>query len=286
MLMVMAVVFSCKKSSTQTVSPAEGFSKLPQYIPVSQGAVPEASGIADSRVNPGYLWVEEDSGNPPQLYLMAHDGKIIKALLLENGANRDWEDIAVGAGPDNAKAYVYIGDIGDNNLAMEEYVFYRFEEPLVSADKVTAYDKLFFTYPDGPHDAEAFLVDGITKDIYLITKRDEKSRVYVLPYPQDTAGVNHALYVADLTFNGVVSAALSPDNKEIILKTYTTLYYYQRNTAESIGATLAGKPSTLGYQLEAQGEAVTFATDHSGFYTLSEKGNAVTPPTLNFYKRY
>jgi hypothetical protein len=36
--------------------------------------------------------------------------------------------------------------------------------------------------------------------------------------------------------------------------------------------------------MEAQGEAVSFAADASGFYTLSEEALGVVPK-LNFYKR-
>jgi hypothetical protein len=154
----------------------------------------------------------------------------------------------------------------------------------MSLDTVTDYNKILFKYPDGPHDAEAFIVDDNTKDIYVITKRDDKSKVYKLAYPQDTANLNYAVYVSDLAFNGVVSAAMSADSRELIVKTYTTLYYYPRTATESIAATLARTPSTLSYQLEAQGEAVCFALDNTGFYTLSEIRNAV-PVKLNFYKR-
>jgi hypothetical protein len=96
--------------------------------------------------------------------------------------------------------------------------------------------------------------------------------------------MNQAVFVADLNYSGVVSAALSSDGKEIIVKTYTQLYYYPRSAGEDIPVTLAKTPKTLDYQVEVQGEAVTFAIDHSGFYTLSEEAMGIVPK-LNFYKR-
>jgi hypothetical protein len=282
-IVVLAGLFSCKKSNTQTETPS-GFSKTPQQATITGGTIPEASGIADSKANPGYLWVEEDSGNPADIYLLGHDGRNSKTIPLENAENHDWEDIALGAGPVAGVNYIYLGDIGDNNLSRDEYLFYRFEEPLMSVDKVSEYNKIPFTYPDGAHDAEAFIVDAKTRDIFVITKTDDKSRIYRLSYPQDTLIVNTAEYVSDLAFNGVVSAAISPDNTELIVKTYTTLYYYTRDAAETIATTLARTPSTLSYQLEVQGEAVCFAGDNTGFYTFSEIRDNIAA-TLDFYKR-
>ena len=80
-------------------------------------------------------------------------------------------------------------------------------------------------------------------------------------------------------YPGVVSAALSLDGKEIIVKTYTNLYYYQRQTGESLASAIQKNFTILPYKIEPQGEAVTFANNNSGIYTLSEKGfgNSVNP---------
>ena len=46
---------------------------------------------------------------------------------------RDWEDIAIGPGPDPNQHYLYIGDIGDNRGEYREIVVYRVPEPRVGA---------------------------------------------------------------------------------------------------------------------------------------------------------
>lgn len=142
-VVVLAALFSCKKSSTQTVRPST-FAKTPQNITITGGSIPEASGVADSKANPGYLWVEEDSGNPASIYLLGHDGKLGRTLALENAGNRDWEDMQLAAGPADGINYIYLADIGDNNLNNDEYLFYRFEEPSMSVDKISAYNKILF----------------------------------------------------------------------------------------------------------------------------------------------
>src|SRR5688572_11118331 len=105
------IILSCQKSNTQTEVPPVGFEKPPQAFALSNGVITETSGIADSKTNPGYLWVEQDSGNPPMLYLLKHDGAISDSVYIKGAVNRDWEDMILADGN------LYIGDIGDNNAA-------------------------------------------------------------------------------------------------------------------------------------------------------------------------
>jgi hypothetical protein len=278
----------CNKGQGGAASPVTpgtvvSFENTPQNYPLTT-LINEASGIADSKLNPGYLWVEEDSGNPPQLYLLNHAANAIKKIYLKGAVNTDWEDLALAAGPDAAKKYLYVADIGDNNAVRASVGFYRLEEPPATADTASVFDLIRFTYADGPRDAEAFLVDDASKDIFIITKRDAVSGIYKLSYPYSTAAVNTAVFVTSLSYNGVVSAAVSTDGAGIITKTYTALNYYPRLSGETIPQTLQKTATVLGYQLEPQGEAVGFALDNSGFYTLSEKGGGSTQ-SLYFYKK-
>jgi hypothetical protein len=50
------------------------------------------------------------------------------------------------------------------------------------------------------------------------------------------------------------------------------LYYYQRQAGESLSSAIQKDFTILTYKIEPQGEAVTFANNNSGIYTLSEKG--------------
>ncbi len=280
---------ACNKTPSQVTTPdpnAERFAKIPQIYPLTR-PIPEVSGIADSRTISDHLWAHEDSGNPPQLFLVKHEGFVTDSFMVAGARNRDWEDITVGKGPDDALTYLYIGDIGDNNSQYTDYTIYRIPEPKALGEPdITVYDSLKFTYPDGSHDAEALLVDDATKDIFIITKRDAVSKLYKIPYPQDTQNMNQAVHVADLKYSGVVSASLSLAGTEVLVKTYTNLYYYLRPAGEGLEVTLEKTPTdTLAYELEPQGEAVAFTKSNSGFFTYSEKGLSETFPTLLFYRR-
>jgi len=277
---------ACNKSlhpSTDSAATAISFSGTPQAFPMSS-MVAEASGIADSKSNPGFLWAEEDSGNPPQIWLVNHAATSVKKVFIKGASNIDWEDIVLANGPVAGKKYLYIGEIGDNDAVHASSGFYRLEEPVAAPDTVTSFDFISFKYEDGPRDAEAFLVDNASKDIYIITKRESASRIYKLAYPYATNSVNTASFLQSLPYNGVVSASASEDGKGILLKTYTALYYYNRAGGESIPQCLQKQGKSLAYTLEPQGEAVCFALDNSGFYTLSEKGFS-NAQSLYFYKR-
>jgi len=286
LLPLLLFFFACQKSKTQTETPVVDppFEQTPTAFQLKGGRITEASGITDSKSVPGHIWVQQDSGNPPMIYLVKHDGTIMDSVLLAGASNRDWEDMTAGPGPSEGKQYLYIGDIGDNNAAHPNCTIYRFEEPAAGVKSLNDYDRINYTYVDGARDAEAFVVDNNTKDIYIISKREQKSRLYRLAYPQSTTAMNQAEYIAELNYNQVVSAALGSGGTEMIVKTYTQLFHYKRKSTETITKMLESVPDTLGYQLEPQGEAITLTLNNSGFFTLSEEALGIEPK-LNFYKR-
>ena len=96
--------------------------------------------------------------------------------------------------------------------------------------------------------------------------------------------MNNVTEVGSLPYNYAVSAAISPNGKEIVVKTYDAIYAYSRASGETILQTLSKKPVSLPYQQEPQGEAVVFENNNSGYYTLSEKALA-SSVKLYFYKR-
>ena len=264
----------CQKNHQSLVTRA-AFDSVPSTRALNP-ILNEISGIADSRENPGYLWGQEDSGNPSQLYLINHDGTVLKKIYLAGITNRDWEDMALFNGQ------IFIAETGDNAQAYGNYKFYKFREPSASVDTVKNIETINFSYPDGSHDAEAFLIEPATNDIYILTKRDNPSKIYRLTYPFNATTSNLVTLVGTLPYTGVVSAAISGD--EIIVKTYTDLFYYKLAQNESLQQALQKTYTTLSYVVEPQGEALTFSVNGSGFYTISEKAFA-SMVNLYFYKR-
>lgn len=256
-----------------------------QHDTVEEPEINEASGLAASLRTPGLLYTHNDSGNPPYVFVLNKRGLMPAKIHLPSLKNRDWEDIAVGFDPVDKKPYVFIGEIGDNADIHPSVFVYRFAEPeildtLITVDQV---QRIEFVYEDGPRDAEALFADPRNGDLYIISKRESNSGVYQLPYPQSFNSVNTARRVANLPYNWVTAADISPNGKSILVKTYSHIYRYKRGGKMSVAAALNGKYRALTYQLEGQGEAVAWDDKGKGYFTLSERLGA-TPVELYYYK--
>ena len=88
----------------------------------------EVSGMVVSQRYPNRLYVHTDSGGEAAVYVLDTLGNELGKLALSGLNNRDWEDIAVGPGP-NGSSYIYVAEIGDNEAKHEETSLYRFAEP-------------------------------------------------------------------------------------------------------------------------------------------------------------
>ena len=257
----------------------------PRDLALIDERLPEASGLVASVANPGYLWALNDGQNPAEVFLIdttAHV-KLTCKLAVDN---RDWEEIAVGPGPEKGKTYVYVGEIGDNNAIHDFKYIFRFEEPKFDTTdlNITLTDTLKIQLSDGKRDTETMMIDPLTKDLYIISKREDSVGVYKVPQPFTSTETMIAKKVATIPFFKIVAGAFSPDGTEILLKDYDHIYYWKRSKDESLEATVMRAPEKLPYEREAQGESITWARDGSGFYTLSET-NPGKPAYLRFYKR-
>ena len=256
----------------------------PTATPITPGQIDEASGIADSRTMPGNLWVEEDGGNAAQMTLLGYDG-VVKGTIALPVPNRDWEDMGYGPGPNAGLNYIYMGDIGDNNAQYPICQIYRFPEPASLQTPITQVERINFRYPDGPRDAEAMLVDPATKDIYIISKREPNVHLYRLAYPQNINEVTVAESLGQLPMTFVTGAAISPDGSELMVRTYPEIRYWKRDAGQSIADALQkGNSRQLPYRVEPQGEAICFAKDNKGYFTLSERASA-SSVNLYYYAR-
>mgnify|MGYP001627114640 CR=1 FL=1 len=295
------VVLSCSSRNGGEPITKTFFEQGKNIAPLQDKSINEASGVAASRKHIGMIWTHNDSGDKPRLFLLDTAGQTRMVVHLYGARNRDWEDMAVGPGPDSSQHYVYVGEIGDNLAVNRIKVIYRFPEPEITANEVviTKLDSIRFVYPDGNRDAETLLVDPLSLDIYILSKREKNLHLYRLAYPQPVTEIITAELLTDrLTFNSlgeergynpryynqIVSGDISPDGKEILIKDYSSVYYWQRDSSQSVLEVMLTKPYLLPYVPEARGEAIAFAADGSGYYTLSEVADGKIP-YLIFYRR-
>lgn len=263
-------------------------------LPLAVGEVDlsEASGIAMSVKNPGMIWSHNDSGHPNTIFLLdATNGAIVARYQVDGTANIDWEDIEVASGPIDGESYVYISDTGDNDQKRTSYSIYRFPEPvfteahrgqLIKVPNDGRVDRLRFQYPDGSHDTESLLVDPVTRDIFLVTKRDVFSILYVAPYPQPTDKMFTMHKAGVFSFREASAGTSSTDGTKVLIKNRQQIFYWTRHEGESMVSMLARTPISAPYAGEPQGEAVCFDPEYN-YYTLSEALNSTTKPKLYKY---
>lgn len=248
---------------------------------IEDPALSELSGIAASRLNPGLLWVHNDG---PQIYvhLVSTNGTSFGTYIFA-GQMGDFEDIAIGPGPQLNTNYVYCGDIGDNLVNRTEIHVFRFPEPRVTEppNDVVATGETIITlkYPDGAHDAEALLVDPISGDLFVVTKEIGVFRAYKATQAQLNSGNVVQLTLAQNGNFGPVSGGdISPDGTQIILRHENQAQLWRRKTGESVETAL-GRASeqapVISEPAEPNGEGITFAPDSRGYYTISEGSSPI-----------
>lgn len=250
---------------------------------VSAKNIREASGIAASVPLKGCYWTHNDSGNEPEVYLLNSKAELISTVTLDGVSNRDWEDIAEGIGPVKGKYYVYVGDIGDNAASRKHIRIYRFAEPtkLPAAHVLITPDILTLKFPDGPRDAETLMIDPIGKQIYILSKREKEISLYKAGQLLFKDGDKVVLEkLIQLPYTWITSGDISKDGHHIVIKTLTTVYYWHRNTNESVEAAMSKPAKELPYVVEKQGEGIAILPGNSGYVTISEGKHA----PLNFYK--
>ena len=254
----------------------------------------EVSGLVASRANPGYLWVHNDGGNPAEIYLVDLALNVRLTCVLPDAENRDWEDIAIGPGPDPHKTYLYLADIGDNQERKRFKTLFRFEEPRVDSlealvirprEQSVPTERITFRLEDGSKDSEAILIDPSTKDILLISKRENPAYLYSFAAPDHTNDTLLARRVAQVNIPGVTAADVSPDGKELLVKTYRHVYYWKTDSVRPLAQLITQMPIPVRYRRELQGEALGWDMEGNGFYTLSEKPFFIRTPLFYHRKR-
>jgi hypothetical protein len=254
-----------------TLAPPDGES-------LAQIAVPELtelSGLAASRAHPGIFWAHNDSGDTPRVFAFDQNGQPWGTFRLAGARAEDWEDMAVGPGPEEGTSYLYLGDIGDNFGRRPTVVVYRIEEPAPGTPgevAIPGVEAVTLRYPKGEtHDAEALMVDTPTGDLFVVTKSlSGQAEVYRAASPLTASAVDLE-YVADVRLDGPATGAdISADGTHIAIRTYLAAYTWERRAGENVAAALGGEPQRIALEFEPQGEAIAYSADGKALLTASE----------------
>ncbi|MBN1577685.1 MAG: hypothetical protein JW913_14090 [Chitinispirillaceae bacterium] len=247
---------------------------------VTVPALVDASAMASSKLQDGIVWACNGHSDNNKIYALDSQGKLVAAYYLKTKWQRNWEDMASGPGPDPAKTYLYVGDIGDNDTQWVTKSVYRFEEPLAMyrgdsvVDTIKTIDRLDYVCPDKIRNAEAMFLDPLTRDYYVISK-EQNGKVYRATYPQPTSSIDTLELLDSLPFKNITAADISPSGDEILIKDYVRIYYWKRATGESFADAMKRAPARATYRMEPCGEALCWSRNADAYFTVSEERDSV-----------
>ena len=262
-----------------------GFHKLGK---IQHLMIDESSGLTRSVRYPSCYWTHNDNGPHPGLFLVDAAGQLKGTVDLPNVSFRDWEDLASFS--HHGKHYLLLADVGDNLARYRSGRLYLFPEPDFGSDlseknkptlKLTSgISKIEFTYPDGPRDCEAVLVDAEQRKIFLISKaladgdQQELSKIYSLPLEISTGSRPVVAERLKSPFQKplITGAQISPNQRLAVIRSYSTAWIFRRAEGETWEAVFRkGQPEKrVVLPLQRQGEAICFTPNSRSLLITSE----------------
>lgn len=240
---IFTLLTSCKTTPLITVT------ALPSILK-------EASAIEKVK-NSDVLWTIEDAGNKNHLYGFNLEGELIKDIKINGAKNNDWEDLT-----SDDFGNLYIGDFGNNSKKRDSYSICKisnFEDAETSAEKIDF--KLPKKMKD--QDFEAFFL--MKNNFYIFSKNNKETFIFKVP---NRIGKHTAELVSkfkfDKTIGKITSAAISPDQKTIVLLNHDRLVKLTNFKSDYF---FEGDIEILKFNHDSQKEGICFKDQRSVYIT-------------------
>lgn len=196
----------------------------------------------------------------------------------------DVEDLASFGGD------LWLADVGDNQLRRDTVALTRM-------DRTTGDGELHrLVYPDGPHDAEALLIEPGGRPIVVTKELTGVSGIYApvgglsvddlpSPGPSPLEKLGEIAFERTATEGGppfvtgsilATGGAVAGDGTVAAVRTYTDVYVFSVVDGD-VAQALTGDPTVVALPARPQGEAVSFLTDGS-LVVASESAGGSLPP--------
>ncbi|MFB0564179.1 MAG: hypothetical protein ACETWK_00700 [Candidatus Aminicenantaceae bacterium] len=213
--------------------------ELTPYAKLDFPLITESSGLVKSRLWPDVFWTHNDHGNEARIFPVRRDGSIIKAkwgedysgVLVVDGVNIDWEDIAT----DN-DGNLIIGAFGNNSSTRRDLAFYIIREPYPLYTLITRISKkIQFYYPDQdgfPPSKENFDAEACfwsRGKIYILSKHrsDTFTTLYRLD-SMDPFDLNPLTILGTFDSKGMVTGAdATPDGNRLAVLTFNSVWLFE-----------------------------------------------------------
>lgn len=235
-------------------------------------AITESSGLVVGTALPGVLWTHDDGGTVADVYgVDARTGRTVARVRLRGIDPYDPEALAPGTDAGGRPALL-LGDIGDNSLLRKDVSVFRVTEPARRGRVTLTPTWWHLTYPDGPHDAEALLVDPRSGRLSIATKDLLGGGLYLAPATLRTDAPNRLTRVADVP-PLVTDGAYLPDGR-FLLRTYVDVHVYDRPGHEVARVPLPGQQQGESLAVEPGGRSVLVGSEgvDSPVYRVSLAG--------------
>jgi hypothetical protein len=271
------------------------------------------SGVVASHRNAGILWVHNDFPDVPTVYAVEAATGITRGVLRAPTGlvALNLEDIALARCPDAEEDMaesvdpqarcLWLADSGNNDQTRTDLSIFVLPEPVLSesggaaaepetwtADRVWHFP---FSYPDGNHDSEAFMVEPDGSALYLLEKLDasparlfeakgpfEDGMPLVLERIGELAAQTIGIPPFDLTptlGRMMTGADLHPSRTRFVMRSYIGSYEYRLTQDDWALELPSVKPVivALGPLSEPQGEAIAYDASGKALWTISEDPN-------------
>lgn len=277
-LVALAVLFT---GSTADPALAGGYGPATVAFNFTDDRINESSGVAAASLTSGVIFTHNDSGDLPRFFAVGPTGQTLATYTVGGAGAIDWEEMARGPASSGAGSSLYFADIGNNLRNRRVLDVYEVAEPVVVSGQdatlpLVAVRRL--SYEDVPHDAEAFFVHPVTRELVVVAKEFHGlSNVYVA---QGTTLVRVATVPIPLAMTPGATAVLGPlggtqitggaindAGTAIVLRTYIEAFEWA--VLGSYAATFAAAPAQIALASTRQGEAITY-TPGGGLLTTTE----------------
>ncbi len=262
------------------------FVKAPKPVTLQAAAANETSGLAAAVSGGDFLWLINDSGGQPMMFLTDSTGADRGKVRVNAAVNVDWEDLA--SFTYQGKPYLLIADVGDNEGRRNSCTLYIVPEPTLptagkSLDGIAKPAwTIEFRYADGPRDCESVAVDAARGRVMLLSKRTTPPVLYELPLVPAKGEATIAQRAGETDVRPPpggfphpygaqpTGLDLSADGSLAAVVTYVGVFVFPRAAKESWAEALARKPLVLPRHGLPQAESIAFSRDGKSLSVISE----------------
>lgn len=251
-----------------------------QVTLIKDDRISESSGLAASYANPNSLWIHNDSGDKPRLYLVGLDGNTKAEVDIDDVNAYDWEDMC--SFQLDGASRLMVGDIGDNDKQrggkQPDCRLYLLNEPRIlegqRQKKVDARVSatIRFVYEDGPQDCEGVAVDVERREILLMTKSaPQKCGLYVMPLNLANSKQKYvAKRIASPFIPFATALDISPSGRTMVVGSMFNGIIVIRKAEQSWSEAFVDGVKPLTLPQRRQGETICFDRTGQSIFLNSE----------------